>query len=65
MAARKDKKEGKPAGRGLSDQLARLGVARAEDLVLHLPLRYEDHTRVVPLAAIAPGLSLQTEGVVV
>jgi ATP-dependent DNA helicase RecG len=65
MAVRKEKKEDKPAGRGLSDQLARLGVARTEDLVLHLPLRYEDHTRVVRLAAIAAGLSVQTEGIVV
>src|SRR4029077_8554075 len=55
----------KPAGRGLADQLARLGLTRDADLVLHLPLRYEDHTRLTPLAALAPGLSVQTEGVVV
>ena len=55
----------KPAGRGLADQLARIGVARDADLVLHLPLRYEDHTRLVPLASLAPGLAVQTEGVIV
>jgi ATP-dependent DNA helicase RecG len=55
----------KPAGRGLADQLARIGIARDADLVLHLPLRYEDHTRLVPLASLAPGLSVQTEGVIV
>jgi ATP-dependent DNA helicase RecG len=49
----------------LPDQLARLGLTRDADLVLHLPLRYEDHTRLVPLAALAAGLSVQTEGVVV
>jgi ATP-dependent DNA helicase RecG len=55
----------KSAGRGLADQLERLGLARQADLVLHLPLRYEDHTRLVPLAALQPGLSVQTEGVIV
>ena len=53
------------ASRGLADQLARLGLTREADVVLHLPLRYEDHTRLVPLAALAPGLALQAEGVVV
>ena len=36
-------------GAALADKLARLGIARDADLVLHLPLRYEDHTRLVPL----------------
>ena len=51
-------------GEGLADKLARLGVARDEDLVLHLPLRYEDHTRLVPLAQVKVGETLQTEGTV-
>jgi len=59
-----------PAGRGkaaagLADKLAKLGIAREEDLVLHLPLRYEDHTRLVALAALKGGVTAQTEGVVV
>ena len=49
---------------GLADKLARLGVAREEDLVLHLPLRYEDHTRLVPLARVKVGETVQTEGMV-
>ncbi|MBK6395028.1 MAG: ATP-dependent DNA helicase RecG [Betaproteobacteria bacterium] len=53
------------AGDTLADKLARLGVARDEDLVLHLPLRYEDHTRLVPLAQVKVGETLQTEGTVV
>jgi ATP-dependent DNA helicase RecG len=52
-------------GRGLHDQLIKLGIARDQDLVLHLPLRYEDHTRVVPLHALLPGMTAQAEGVVV
>ncbi len=54
-----------PAGSGLADKLAKLGIAREEDLVLHLPLRYEDHTRLVRLADLAAGMTAQTEGVVV
>ena len=52
-------------GAALADKLARLGVARETDLVLHLPLRYEDHTRLVPLAALKPGALQQAEGRVV
>jgi ATP-dependent DNA helicase RecG len=33
--------------------------------VLHLPLRYEDHTRIVPLAALSSGVLQQAEGTVV
>jgi ATP-dependent DNA helicase RecG len=54
-----------PAGSGLAEKLAKLGVTREEDLVLHLPLRYEDHTRLVRIAALAAGTTAQTEGVVV
>ena len=53
------------AGDALAEKLARIGVLREEDLVLHLPLRYEDHTRLVPLAAVQPGATVQTEGTVV
>ena len=34
------------------------------DLALHLPLRYEDETRVVPIAALRDGDVGQVEGVV-
>ena len=54
-----------PAGSGLADKLARLGIVREEDLVLHLPLRYEDHTRLVRIGELAAGTTVQTEGVVV
>src|SRR5947209_8198202 len=55
----------KTPGAALADKLARLGIAREADLVLHLPLRYEDHTRLVPLAALQPGIEQQAEGTVV
>jgi len=49
---------------GLADKLVRLGIAREEDLVLHLPLRYEDHTQTTPLASLRAGDTAQAEGVV-
>ncbi|MGH8714330.1 MAG: ATP-dependent DNA helicase RecG, partial [Casimicrobiaceae bacterium] len=57
-------KESKP-GNTLQDKLARIGIAREQDLVLHLPLRYEDHTRLCPLSLLKPGQAWQVEGVVV
>jgi ATP-dependent DNA helicase RecG len=51
-------------GAGLADKLAKLGIAREADLVLHLPLRYEDHTRLVALRDVKAGETVQTEGVV-
>ncbi|HMA31452.1 MAG TPA: DEAD/DEAH box helicase, partial [Casimicrobiaceae bacterium] len=48
----------------LADKLERIGVLREEDFVLHLPLRYEDHTRRVPLARVRSGATVQTEGIV-
>jgi ATP-dependent DNA helicase RecG len=56
-------KEPKP-GNTLQDKLSRLGIAREQDLVLHLPLRYEDQTHLCPLSAIKPGKAWQVEGIV-
>ncbi|HSU43826.1 MAG TPA: OB-fold nucleic acid binding domain-containing protein, partial [Casimicrobiaceae bacterium] len=52
------------SGNALADKLARIGILRDEDLVLHLPLRYEDHTRLVPMAKVQVGETVQTEGIV-
>ena len=64
-ASSKARPAGRAPSRGLDDQLARLGLVRDQELVLHLPLRYEDHTRIVPLAALRSGESQQAEGTVV
>ncbi len=45
-------------------RFARLGLHREIDFALHLPLRYEDLTRVTPLGALIPGISVQVRGVV-
>ena len=44
--------ENKPAKPG---PLERLGLQSDWDVALHLPLRYEDHTRLTPLAALRDG----------
>ncbi|WP_211159634.1 ATP-dependent DNA helicase RecG [Aromatoleum buckelii] len=52
-------------GPQLASRLARLDLRRPQDLVLHLPLRYEDETRVTPIAAARGGTAVQIEGEVV
>ena len=42
--------------------LERLGLTRDIDLALHLPLRYEDETRLTPIAALREGESAQVQG---
>ena len=44
--------------------LEKLGLVRAIDLALHLPIRYEDETRLTPIGALRDGSVAQVEGVV-
>ena len=44
--------------------LRKLGLLRPIDLALHLPLRYEDETRIVRLFDVRDGDVVQIEGVV-
>lgn len=46
-------------------RLDKLGIKRRFDLLLHLPLRYEDETSVTPIAALTPGVAGQAEGEVI
>ncbi|EGF32475.1 ATP-dependent DNA helicase RecG [Oxalobacteraceae bacterium IMCC9480] len=48
------------------DKLARLGLRTDMDLVLHLPMRYEDETRIVLIrdASFMGGQSVQVEGMI-
>lgn len=48
----------------LSERLARLGLVRDWDFVLHLPLRYDDLTRITPIAELTDGATAQIEGTV-
>ena len=54
----------KPPESGPARALKKLGLTRDIDLALHLPLRYEDETRVVPIGQAREGETVQVEGVV-
>lgn len=51
-------------GPALADTLRKLGIERVQDLWFHLPLRYEDRTRITPIRDLIAGESAQVEGVV-
>jgi ATP-dependent DNA helicase RecG len=56
----------KPAPKSIESKLAKLGLRTDMDLVLHLPMRYEDETQIVPIreACLRGGHVSQVEGVV-
>lgn len=60
---------GKPNASSAAARLAKLGLRRPVDLVLHLPLRYEDETTLEPIREAVRragmGLAAQVEGEVV
>ncbi len=45
-------------------KLAKLGIRQRADLLLHLPLRYEDETRLTTIVELQPGETAQVEGVI-
>ncbi|MDD5383385.1 MAG: ATP-dependent DNA helicase RecG [Gallionella sp.] len=45
-------------------RLAKLGIHHRSDLLLHLPLRYEDETHLAPIATLQPGMNVQVQGVI-
>jgi ATP-dependent DNA helicase RecG len=49
-------------GPSLAATLARIGLRTVQDLLFHLPLRYEDRTRVVPIGSLRPGDRAVVEG---
>jgi len=51
-------------GPALAITLAKIGLERVQDLWFHLPLRYEDKTRVTAIADLRVGERAQVEGVV-
>ncbi|RUQ37734.1 MAG: ATP-dependent DNA helicase RecG [Candidatus Competibacteraceae bacterium] len=48
-------------GPRLAERLHRLGIHSIEDVLLHLPLRYQDRTRITPIAQLRPGEEAQVE----
>jgi len=52
----------KGVGSALAEKLARLGIASLQDLLFHLPHRYEDRTRIVPMGNLRVGDVAVVEG---
>lgn len=48
----------------IKDRLAKIGLSREWDYVLHLPLRYEDKTQIIPIAEAQPEQTVLIEGIV-
>jgi ATP-dependent DNA helicase RecG len=49
-------------GPSLAATLARIGLCTVQDVLFHLPLRYEDRTRVVPIGSLRAGARAVIEG---
>ncbi len=54
----------KGVGPAVAEKLEKLGIYRVQDLLFHLPLRYEDRTRVVPMGSLRHGQHAVVEGVI-
>ena len=52
------------AGPSITARLEKIGLSRVADLIFHLPLRYEDRTRVVPMGGLRPGDRVLVQGTV-
>ncbi|PBJ95408.1 ATP-dependent DNA helicase RecG [Pseudomonas plecoglossicida] len=54
----------KGVGEAMAEKLAKVGLENLQDVLFHLPLRYQDRTRVVPIGQLRPGQDAVIEGVV-
>ncbi len=65
MAADRELTELPGVGERLAGRLLALGLRRESDLLFHLPLRFEDRTRITPLNRVRPGATALVEGRIV
>jgi ATP-dependent DNA helicase RecG len=54
----------KGVGEAMAEKLRKVGLENLQDVLFHLPLRYQDRTRVVPIGELRPGQDAVIEGVV-
>ncbi|GGJ94041.1 ATP-dependent DNA helicase RecG [Pseudomonas matsuisoli] len=54
----------KGVGAALAEKLAKVGLETLQDVLFHLPLRYQDRTRITPIGALRPGQDAVVEGIV-
>ncbi len=46
----------------MAGRLERLGIRTVQDVLFHLPLRYEDRTRIVPMGSVRAGQQVVVQG---
>ncbi|MBI4694360.1 MAG: ATP-dependent DNA helicase RecG [Gammaproteobacteria bacterium] len=51
-------------GPRVAEKLAKLRIVTVRDLVFHLPLRYQDRTRIVPIGRLRPKMEVVIEGTI-
>ncbi|EEY13291.1 ATP-dependent DNA helicase RecG [Mannheimia haemolytica] len=51
-------------GAAISEKSSRIGINNVQDLLFHLPMRYEDRTRITPIADVRPESFATIEGYV-
>ena len=49
-------------GESIAEKLERLGLHRIVDLLFHLPMRYQDRTRIYPIVSLIAGQEVLVEG---
>ncbi|WP_087112779.1 ATP-dependent DNA helicase RecG [Parendozoicomonas haliclonae] len=55
----------KGVGAALAEKLAKIGINNLQDLLFHLPLRYQDRTRITPIGNLQFGMDAVLEGTVI
>lgn len=54
----------KGVGPALAEKLAKVGLENLQDVLFHLPSRYQDRTRITPIGALRPGQDAVVAGVI-
>ena len=52
----------KGVGPKAAERLERLGIHTAQDILFHLPVRYQDRTSVIAIGTVRPGMQVVVEG---
>ena len=52
----------KGVGPRIAEKLEKLGIEYVEDLLFHLPFRYEDRTHIAPIGSVRPGDEVVIQG---
>lgn len=54
----------KGVGGKVAERLTKIGIEQVQDLLFHLPLRYQDRTRLMPLGSLRPQQEALVEGTI-